>query len=837
MENKHNAKVGKTYLPVVNQITVNSMRMSSQDISTWRMAVDSARSVIMPRRRLLYEMYNSITLDGHIASVMNKRKSCITNKKIMWVEKDGKPNDKIAKLITETPWFYNLLGYAAEAKAYGHSLIELITEGGVIARVELINRLNVIPEKDFVSFNFSSLDNGINYATDPLYNTYLISVGGKTDYGLLMSAAQYVIYKRGGFGDWAQFAEIFGMPFRVGKYDTYDDSTRVKLDTALNAMGGAGFAVIPQGTEIEFHQTNGSAQSGVFKDLIEMCNSEMSKLFLGQTMTTDNGSSRSQSETHQEQQDEIILSDMIEIEYMLNWQLKPKLEALGYPVSNGVFKFPALKQIPLDKLIDIATKINAITPIDEDYFYETFNVPKPKVMPVKTDSALPEPPTTQETTNEEPTTEPKSKLSKKKNNDYCCSISNYINLTQLKKGNVDELTQQERALITKMYAGDTVKYDYDTLFANTDKLKKAIYESLNTTIEYDNEDYLCATMMELNIFKFGSDKNFAQTQLLNEYLKGSKTYSEFEQKAADLLDTFNRAYLKTEYDHAQAVSQNAARWYRQKQLSTDYPYLRYETIGDNRVREAHSMLNGKVFSIDDTSWRDLYPPNGWGCRCEMIPVKKDGIKQDNVVSGTDMKKSLGGAYGVIKADGFAVNWGETKQVFELNKAYASKTKGTNIEFNNLNYKDAQLADYASMKGLPKLKYDTTATETTVLAQFDKQSKPFKNTTINEIKDYTGRTLLMKREVVEKHLQGKYVSEKRSELYQLIESVLNSPDEVYLNTNVRSGKYQYRYIKFYKENYLIVDVDINELEGMQINTWYINKDQEEQLRKGILIKRK
>ena len=32
-------------------------------------------------------------------------------------------------------------------------------------------------------------------------------------------AAPYAIYKRGGFGDWSQWIELFGMPQRIGKYN------------------------------------------------------------------------------------------------------------------------------------------------------------------------------------------------------------------------------------------------------------------------------------------------------------------------------------------------------------------------------------------------------------------------------------------------------------------------------------------------------------------------------------------------------------------------------------------------------------------------------------------
>ena len=61
---------------------------------------------------------------------------------------------------------------------------------------------------------------GISYDRD----TMIIQWGKDDDLGLLLKVAPYVIYKRGGFGDWAQFVELFGMPQRIGKYNSTDEA-------------------------------------------------------------------------------------------------------------------------------------------------------------------------------------------------------------------------------------------------------------------------------------------------------------------------------------------------------------------------------------------------------------------------------------------------------------------------------------------------------------------------------------------------------------------------------------------------------------------------------------
>lgn len=374
-----NAKIKRSYIPWSNKVTVANLSMSSQDIGTWKRAIDSARSVLMPRRRLLYELYENIIIDGHLSSVMSKRAMGLTNKKVLFAIKnsEGEVDETLRDKVLETPWFYKTIKFSAEAKPWGHSLIEFIPKSGIISDAVLVPRSTVFPEYGTASYNYIDPLDGIFYEDDPQWSKYMMPVGGAKDYGLLMTAAQYVVYKRGGFGDWAQFAELFGMPFRVGKYNPYDDSTRTTLSTALEKMGGAAWTVIPEGTALEFHDNNGTGKSEVYHDLIEMCNKELSKIFLGQTMTTEDGSSRSQSETHKDVEEAINISDMIEMEYLLNWSFKDKLLSLGFPLKEGKFFFENTREIPLEKRIEMDVKLAQQVFIDEQYWYETYGIPKP----------------------------------------------------------------------------------------------------------------------------------------------------------------------------------------------------------------------------------------------------------------------------------------------------------------------------------------------------------------------------------------------------------------------------------------------------------------------------
>lgn len=47
---------------------------------------------------------------------------------------------------------------------------------------------------------------------------------------------------------------------------------------------------------------------------------------------------------------------------------------------------------------------------------------------------------------------------------------------------------------------------------------------------------------------------------------------------------------------------------------------KYSTVGDDRVRDQHAALEGITLTKDDPFWQRFYPPNGWNCRCQVIPL-------------------------------------------------------------------------------------------------------------------------------------------------------------------------------------------------------------------------
>lgn len=56
------------------------------------------------------------------------------------------------------------------------------------------------------------------------------------------------------------------------------------------------------------------------------------------------------------------------------------------------------------------------------------------------------------------------------------------------------------------------------------------------------------------------------------------------------------------------------------------PFWLYSAINDDRTREEHAYLDGRVFRKDDAKARMLLPPNSWNCRCQSIELDAEDVK-------------------------------------------------------------------------------------------------------------------------------------------------------------------------------------------------------------------
>ena len=100
--------------------------------------------------------------------------------------------------------------------------------------------------------------------------------------------------------------------------------------------------------------------------------------------------------------------------------------------------------------------------------------------------------------------------------------------------------------------------------------------------------------------------------------------------------------LRTIFSTNMRTSMMAGRYRQMKDAASRRPYWRYVAVMDGRTREAHRLLNGKIFRHDDPFWDSHFPPNGWGCRCRVVSISKEEFREKNyrLSNGETLKKAV-----------------------------------------------------------------------------------------------------------------------------------------------------------------------------------------------------
>lgn len=360
---------------LVYDLTQVAPNRRAKDVAKLQAAIERAESIELPNDYALQDIYHDIvTIDGHLSGIIQKRVDAVTNKGIRFVDKEGKKNDAFDTLIYSTE-FNRLLELLIESKLYGKSGVEFIVgkkfDFEEVPRKHIRMKAGVIVKSQY--------DNS-GYSLDTLPMVWVI--GDKNDLGKLLQCSLYALYKRSGFGDYSQYVEIFGQPVRIIKYDAYDTKTKQELRKILTESGSSLAMMIPNQAEFQMLDGKTSNANGDLQlKLINACNDEMSVSILGNTETSKSSSSSgyAQSEIHQEQQMEITKSDIRFVEAMLNSdKFLQILKSYGFPVEGGSFEFEREQDLTeLQNRMKIDGFVSSKVPVDDDYWYQTYGIPKP----------------------------------------------------------------------------------------------------------------------------------------------------------------------------------------------------------------------------------------------------------------------------------------------------------------------------------------------------------------------------------------------------------------------------------------------------------------------------
>ena len=274
-------------------------------------------------------VYKELLCDPHVFACIQSRKAGVLS--LDWDINRGLDKDKNAEALEDLLKKLNihkLISDILDSTLYGFQPLEIIWEKNKSGYI-LPQKITAKPPEWFCFDD----DNNLKFRTKENYygeivpnKKFLLAQNNPSynnPYGerTLSRVFWSVTFKKGGMKFWAVFTEKYGMPHLIGKHPrgATKDETNTLADM-LEEMVQDAIAVIPDDSSVEIQEANKSSSAEIYEKLIDKMNAEISKAILGQTLTTEIGSTGSYaaSNTHMAVRQDIIDADKKLAESVIN---------------------------------------------------------------------------------------------------------------------------------------------------------------------------------------------------------------------------------------------------------------------------------------------------------------------------------------------------------------------------------------------------------------------------------------------------------------------------------------------------------------------------------------
>ncbi|MCB9849137.1 MAG: DUF935 family protein [Phycisphaerales bacterium] len=270
--------------------------------------------------------------DAHLYAVASKRRLALTG--LPWTVAsaadvvagvDRSAADAAADycrgVLARIETFDDVLQHLALALGRNIALAELVWDSGA----EGLTLVDVLPV-DFNRITFDALDRPRVLTAEHdregvalLPNKFIVhsphAVSGHPMCGgLLRATALVFLAKNLALKDWMIFAELFGMPVRIARYDaSVTPEEKQEMLHMLETLGSNAAGVFSNAIELQFVEAGQGKAPPPYEDLCDFLNRETSKAWLGQTLTTETpglGGSFGATKIHEEVRKDIRADDM-----------------------------------------------------------------------------------------------------------------------------------------------------------------------------------------------------------------------------------------------------------------------------------------------------------------------------------------------------------------------------------------------------------------------------------------------------------------------------------------------------------------------------------------------
>lgn len=258
----------------------------------------------------LFAVYRELRFHAHFQAVFNQRKLAALTKALAIVASDEKKTDDVAAqeaclALTQSPgWLAIAMNHLLNGHLYPLAVLEQVYAVNHTGRWPGVRFIPVqwlpVPYRllDWTAGNLQVWD------AEP-------KLGHRLGTRFVPQAPQFVVHRGHLLTDipdnwggpmraalfwwlfavmdrdwWVRFLDRFGAPFIVGRYDAADEASKTLLAKAFAAATRLFGLVVSRETEIQVHAVATASHGEAFEKMQVFANGELSKLVLGQTMTT-----------------------------------------------------------------------------------------------------------------------------------------------------------------------------------------------------------------------------------------------------------------------------------------------------------------------------------------------------------------------------------------------------------------------------------------------------------------------------------------------------------------------------------------------------------------------
>ena len=350
--------------------TPKSIYRTRYDIKSWGQAQDMTTNTDCPRNYALQMLLEEARLDAVLTSQIENRKRQIFSASFSLKKINGDVEEEQTSRLKKDKAYKDLTNAALESLYMSYNAVEMELSESKELIVNLIPRTNLTPQNGRFYQDYTA-ETYINYRDLPEYGKWILEFY-TGDLGLVNKAVPHVLFKRFAQSCWSELCEIYGIPPRVMKTNTQDPNMLNRAESMMRDMGSAAWFIIDESESFEFAK-NVETNSDIYKNLIKLCNDEMSLLISGAIIgqDTEHGN-RSKEQSSQNVLWELVKSDMEMMEMYWNNTIIPALVKIGWLPAGLKFEFNPEEDI--DQLFKFTTGLLQYKDVDNEWLKDKFGV-------------------------------------------------------------------------------------------------------------------------------------------------------------------------------------------------------------------------------------------------------------------------------------------------------------------------------------------------------------------------------------------------------------------------------------------------------------------------------